>query len=591
MNIAEVRQQFPQYADLSDGELARGLHEKYYADVPIADFLKSINFSQHVDPTEGMTGGEKFLSGAGKAFVDIGRGARQLTGNASQDEIDEAKRQDADLMHTGAGVAGNITGNVAALLPTLAVPGVNTVAGSALLGTAAGAAGPVASDESRLGHAVLGGTFGAGGAALARSSGALLSAVRPFLKSGQEELAAKALERFAANPQAVSKVGAAPRQLVTGSQPTLAEATGDAGIAQLQRSAQSGSPELASALQAREGEQNAARVAALRGIGQDDAALAAAREARSAQAGALYEDAGKQVVKSDATLKALAKRPVFQAATQRAGELAANKGEKLAAGGKLDGRSLHYVKMALDDMLESGPTSGIGSHEAASLRNTRNQLVEWIDAKVPGYEKARLAYEELSRPIGQMKVGEHLREKLQSALQEFGASGKQKAGSYAQAVRDSEQTARKATGFESAKLGKIMTPKQLQTIENVAKDLARKASAENAARGVGSNTAQNLAGQTLLNDILGGFGLPKAISDSAVGRTIARPIGFAYKEPERRVQAALADALLNPRKAARLMSNLEARKALAQTLGRRALRGSADAATVALPIGAANAKE
>lgn len=40
--LQEIRQQYPQYADLSDDELARGLHEKFYRDMPFADFSQRI---------------------------------------------------------------------------------------------------------------------------------------------------------------------------------------------------------------------------------------------------------------------------------------------------------------------------------------------------------------------------------------------------------------------------------------------------------------------------------------------------------------------------------------------------------------------
>jgi len=42
MNIQEIRQQFPQYDDLSDGDLLMGLHRKYYPDIHPRQFLNSI---------------------------------------------------------------------------------------------------------------------------------------------------------------------------------------------------------------------------------------------------------------------------------------------------------------------------------------------------------------------------------------------------------------------------------------------------------------------------------------------------------------------------------------------------------------------
>jgi len=42
MNIAEIRKKYPQYDDLSDTELARALHGKFYSDLDFAEFSKKI---------------------------------------------------------------------------------------------------------------------------------------------------------------------------------------------------------------------------------------------------------------------------------------------------------------------------------------------------------------------------------------------------------------------------------------------------------------------------------------------------------------------------------------------------------------------
>lgn len=88
-------------------------------------------------------------AGIGKSVVDPVRGIGQMLGINSQAEIDEAKRLDAPLMDTKAGLAGNIAGNVGlalapggALAKVLGV-GANTVKGSAIIGGALAAAQPV----------------------------------------------------------------------------------------------------------------------------------------------------------------------------------------------------------------------------------------------------------------------------------------------------------------------------------------------------------------------------------------------------------------------------------------------------------------
>lgn len=48
MNIAEIRKKYPQYNDLSDQQLADGLHAKYYSDIPKDQFYEKIGVSSEM---------------------------------------------------------------------------------------------------------------------------------------------------------------------------------------------------------------------------------------------------------------------------------------------------------------------------------------------------------------------------------------------------------------------------------------------------------------------------------------------------------------------------------------------------------------
>lgn len=106
------------------------------------------------------------LSGAGKAFVDLGRGAGQYLGLVSRQDVQNSRERDAPLMATGSGKVGNIVGNIAATAPALAIPGANTVAGAGLIGAATGALQPSVSTGETLRNTALGGALGAGGQAV-----------------------------------------------------------------------------------------------------------------------------------------------------------------------------------------------------------------------------------------------------------------------------------------------------------------------------------------------------------------------------------------------------------------------------------------
>ena len=93
---------------------------------------------------------EKALAGAGKAFVDTGRGLGELVGAESPQDIADARQNDQALMDSGWGKTGNFIGQGAQFLAA------GGAAGAALKGaTALGAAAPYIADA--LGSAAVSG--------------------------------------------------------------------------------------------------------------------------------------------------------------------------------------------------------------------------------------------------------------------------------------------------------------------------------------------------------------------------------------------------------------------------------------------------
>lgn len=163
---------------------------------------------------EAHINGSNFVAGAGKAFVDTGRGIKQIYSKvadvvdpnaptqsdlisgrdhsrsaAVQADIDEARRTDAPLMQTTAGKLGNFAGTAGM---ALAVPGVGLEAGlgkAVLSGAGTGAflggLQPTSGAENRLANATLGAAAGGGGAVLGKlvslGLGRILQPVRSYL--------------------------------------------------------------------------------------------------------------------------------------------------------------------------------------------------------------------------------------------------------------------------------------------------------------------------------------------------------------------------------------------------------------------------
>jgi len=108
--IAEVRQKYPQYSDLSDTDLAGALHKKFYSDMPVEQFNQKIGLTAPPAQQQPQQGG--FWSEMGKAVnpleiaKEIGR-----TGSEGIEKIEALKDRGKQgpiegLMTTGGAVLG-----------------------------------------------------------------------------------------------------------------------------------------------------------------------------------------------------------------------------------------------------------------------------------------------------------------------------------------------------------------------------------------------------------------------------------------------------------------------------------------------------
>jgi len=158
------------------------------------------------NPTEGMSTFDKFAAGTGKAIYDTGRGLGQLVGLVSREDIAESRKRDAALMDTGAGMAGNLFGNVAVLAPTAMIPGANTVAGAGVIGSIAGLAQPSVSNKETITNVLMGGAGGSAGQAVVNKLPGVVGAWAQGSKQKAAEQTAATAQKFSAAQQA-NKLG------------------------------------------------------------------------------------------------------------------------------------------------------------------------------------------------------------------------------------------------------------------------------------------------------------------------------------------------------------------------------------------------
>jgi hypothetical protein len=335
-------------------------------------------------------------------------------------------------------------------------------------------------------------------------------------------------------------------EIVPGSMPSAAQVAENGGIAALERSVAAANP---ADFATRGMEQASARVGALRNVAQDDVARAAAVAARKSKTSPLYAAAKAQTVDVDPALAELLKRPSVQQAMARAEKIAAEEGRAVASQeGKITGQTLQDLKMAMDAML-SDPMGGIAGKEADLVKATRGQLMNWMESRIPDLKTARTTYAEMSKPIGQMDVGQELLTRLEPALNDYGGLARETGAKYATALRNADQTAVKATKFKGAGMGDLMTNQQMNALEGVASDLARKANAQDLGRGVGSDTFQKLA----LSNIAERSGAPGVVGGALDMPGVSKVAKFLYREPDEKIQTLIAQSLLQPKNAAMLM--------------------------------------
>jgi hypothetical protein len=528
--------------------------------------LRGVAAPMNVDPTEGMSGLDKFRAGMGKAFYDVARGAGQVVGLVDREDVAESRKRDAALMRSGAGLAGNIAGNVGALLPTAFIPGAATIPGAAAIGAASGFLQPSTSTGETLMNTGVGGVAAPAAILAGRGISAAYQGakglVEPMTRQGQERIAARVLQASATNPERAAANALNARPLVAGSQPTLAQVADDPGLAQLERTILN-NPEAAPALQQRFAAQRAARMGAVADVAGTDDYYNAIKEGRRIFANEDYAKAIEQGIDPEMAkavgpqLQSLLERPSIQRAQRDAVRLAKENGVSLAESpaGSLEG--LDWVKKALDNQISKAavPGSSIGKEELRALLQTKDDLMKTMELLAPGYKEANDAYAAMSRQVNSMDVARSLMDKLQKPGSEYaGASAKEMGDAYMRALSQAQDSVKKATGMNK-NISQVMNTRDIAQLEGVARDLGRKSFAENAGRATGSNTAQNLASQNMLRRILGPTGLPETWAESTMLQSMLYPVQGVSKltGADRRIQERIAMSLLDPSDAAGLL--------------------------------------
>jgi hypothetical protein len=460
-----------------------------------------------VNPTEDMSTLELLTAGYGKAGADIARGLGQAArgvlpeklanrmGLPTQADIDESRRLDESLMSTGSGMAGNIAGNVAAFLPTAAIPGVNTLVGGAALGTGMGLVQPVGTGDSRFGNAVFGGvTGGIVPAAVGGYRAARATFYDPF--AGTDRIVGGMLTRAAgadAQQLAAQLRGGGQGAATPGVNLSAGARTTSEGLNAIEDAitAQLSSGELARSAQAN----RTALANALRDISGTPDELAQLITQRGTTADTLYGQARAEGIdlatlepQAQANIAAFQQR-IPEDVLARARELAGIRGVNMDNESSIQG--MHWVKKAIDSKI--GQAVRAGDNEMASAyQGLQRDLIEGMAQISSTYDLARQTFQQMSEPINQRQIGQALANRLIPATAGDVPASLNYA-SLARTMQDPDALARNATGFSGSQMARVLTPQQMTTVQGVTSDASRMAEALKRGAGTGSATARRLA--------------------------------------------------------------------------------------------------
>lgn len=356
---------------------------------------------------------------------------------------------------------------------------------------------------------------------------ALKSVVQPFTEAGQKEIAGSILRRFAdGGPTALNLA-----EFVPGALPTLAEASGNAGLAGLQRGARDINP---NAFVAREQANASARTAMFDDIAGDAGKLDFFREQRRVNGEQLYNDALRVDPSANMTpqiqgeIEALLKRPSISDAAKTAGKWALERGEMQTAQGSM--QALHDIKVAIDGKIATAVREGQGG-EVKALEATKEKLLGVMEKLSPAYKEARVTYAEMSKPVNAMESLQGLR--LTDARGDMTLAK----------VKNGIEGLNRARSLAGTHPEKSIEPSQMDQLKALQDDLFRQSNVS-LGRSAGSNTFQNIATDNILQSIL-----PGGLGQFATGKVgpVAGQVGkLLYSGPNEAIRGQVVNMMLDP---------------------------------------------
>ena len=639
----ELYQAAPQQSTPAQSQQPVGtLEQMFGAGSPIARFAKGAI----VDPILG------FNQLVGETGILGERVKQEARGNIRQVEqaVQEGRSRIGSEGFDPYQLAGAVVSPINLLTPTAVAPtALGRVGQGAATGALFGGLQPVTDVDNYIEEkmkqigigAAFGGLLSGGIESASKVSKVLKDVFQPVTQEGRTTALREYITKLTGDKKdEIVKALRQSDELVSGARPTAAEAVADipeatALAAYQQNLATAPARGISARFAGREAEQEAARLAALRTVGGDEAALTAAQAQRTAVTAPMREEALGQAniagqlvprLEDEIASKFVSKGKALQVAGQldtqaaqqqqrafdtvlgniegavtakniaaqrqaeanfkklqldsiaqngfyplrttpiiekidsvlttpgiRASDLAqqslSSVREKLAglsdARGVIDSRDLYTVRKELGNTIKT-LSRETGNFDDKLVSRLDTNLKSYIDNAIESaggtdWKKYLQTYEQASKKINQMEIGQALEQKLQTSL-----GDKQRAGVFATAVENAAQTIKKSTGqARFKKLEDVLEPKQIAIVNRVLADVQRKAKAEALAtksRVIGAETAE----------------LPNLLNRAALlTNTVLKAV---KKDATEDINKMAAEMMLDPRKLAAFIEGVPAKQ-------------------------------
>ena len=439
MNLSEFRKQYPEYDNVSDINLVRSLHDKYYSDMDINDFADKIGYTgakfvsdeTRIKPetdlskgvvTEGLLGtleglGLGLESGLqGATLGAYGRINQALGGNYSQREAENqarAEREGLGGLNTVSkalpAIYGAVRGAPMKIYQGVTARGLSGIGAGATAGSIEGSLAQALQSQNVsdiLPNTVVGGlqgaAFGAGGELLGRGLAGLYNYLRPQATAAKESI--RKLRDLVGGEELTNIAQEARR---TG---RSALEVGDTNVIDSAIKSKFNSSKakktLTDTAERLSGQQSERNINAINqafgsrgGVQNADELIATTKQ----QAQPLYDDLSRVGSVKDPRIDNLLKDDFIQ---QEIKSINADKANELAIRQAPDNdfRKLDLLKRSIDDKISSAKRAG-ENNRARLLEQRRNDLVTTLDDIYPSYKQARGVYENQYRILDAQELG------------------------------------------------------------------------------------------------------------------------------------------------------------------------------------------